>query len=281
MNLNRTQKSSGFTLIELLVVIAIIAILAAILFPVFAQARDKARGASCLSNIKQLTLGMMMYSQDYDETFPEWRWDQNFSTSWGDAGSYSPNNATSIWYYAIYPYVKNGKVYSCPSATTKVRFRENGWFQFNASGSLPMGRLTVLDNEYLSYGANEPLTYSFPAVAAMQTPSDTMLLGDMISGLSSWDCYGQWVDWTNAGSPANDPRGKFLIPRAAWAKTDSKIPNYYGDACSGSPAGSGNFPAAWGTSSAIHTGGSNLGFADGHAKFHQATNVKSSFYGVK
>lgn len=70
MNLNRTQKSSGFTLIELLVVIAIIAILAAILFPVFAQARDKARGASCLSNIKQLTLGMMMYSQDYDETFP-------------------------------------------------------------------------------------------------------------------------------------------------------------------------------------------------------------------
>jgi prepilin-type N-terminal cleavage/methylation domain-containing protein len=61
---------SGFTLIELLVVIAIIAILAAILFPVFAQAREKARGISCLSNTKQLSLGLLMYVQDYDETWP-------------------------------------------------------------------------------------------------------------------------------------------------------------------------------------------------------------------
>jgi len=63
----------GFTLIELLVVIAIIAILAAILFPVFAQARAKARAATCLSNLKQLTLGFVMYSQDADETFPQWK----------------------------------------------------------------------------------------------------------------------------------------------------------------------------------------------------------------
>src|SRR5213594_3906966 len=61
---------SGFTLIELLVVIAIIAILAAILFPVFAQARDKARAASCLSNLKQMGVSWMMYAQDYDETYP-------------------------------------------------------------------------------------------------------------------------------------------------------------------------------------------------------------------
>lgn len=66
------QSRSGFTLIELLVVIAIIAILAAILFPVFAQAREKARSASCLSNTKQLGLGLVMYVQDYDETFPYW-----------------------------------------------------------------------------------------------------------------------------------------------------------------------------------------------------------------
>ena len=64
------RTNSGFTLIELLVVIAIIAILAAILFPVFAQAREKARGISCLSNTKQLGLGILMYAQDYDERFP-------------------------------------------------------------------------------------------------------------------------------------------------------------------------------------------------------------------
>jgi prepilin-type N-terminal cleavage/methylation domain-containing protein len=64
------HRSRGFTLIELLVVIAIIAILAAILFPVFAQAREKARQASCLSNAKQMSTAVMMYAQDYDETFP-------------------------------------------------------------------------------------------------------------------------------------------------------------------------------------------------------------------
>jgi prepilin-type N-terminal cleavage/methylation domain-containing protein len=66
----RSRRTSGFTLIELLVVIAIIAILAAILFPVFAQAREKARATSCLSNLKQLALGWLMYSQDYDEAYP-------------------------------------------------------------------------------------------------------------------------------------------------------------------------------------------------------------------
>src|SRR5438132_6104464 len=67
-----TAARPAFTLIELLVVIAIIAILAAILFPVFAQAREKARQATCLSNLKQIGLGVLMYAQDYDETMPIW-----------------------------------------------------------------------------------------------------------------------------------------------------------------------------------------------------------------
>ena len=66
------QRRHGFTLIELLVVIAIIAVLAAILFPVFAQAREQARQTTCLSNLKQLGTGLTMYAQDYDETLPSW-----------------------------------------------------------------------------------------------------------------------------------------------------------------------------------------------------------------
>ena len=87
------RRCKGFTLIELLVVIAIIAILAAILFPVFARAREKARQASCLSNEKQLALGLLMYCQDYDEQMP----------------------ASDDWATVIYPYIRNSEILNCPS----------------------------------------------------------------------------------------------------------------------------------------------------------------------
>ena len=90
-------RKNGFTLIELLVVIAIIAILAAILFPVFARAREKARQSSCLSNVKQLMLAVQQYAQDYDERMP--------------GHGNSPQ-----WPGQIFPYVKNAHVYACPSA---------------------------------------------------------------------------------------------------------------------------------------------------------------------
>jgi prepilin-type N-terminal cleavage/methylation domain-containing protein/prepilin-type processing-associated H-X9-DG protein len=98
------KRTAGFTLIELLVVIAIIAILAAILFPVFAQARDKARSASCQSNLKQFSLSVLMYAQDYDETFPIWeRLEQA-----------KPLRVTR-WDQVILPYVKNIEIYHCPT----------------------------------------------------------------------------------------------------------------------------------------------------------------------
>src|SRR6185437_13395421 len=96
------MRKRAFTLIELLVVIAIIAILAAILFPVFAQAREAARKTSCASNLRQLGLGMSMYQQDYDEKFPGWSWGAEHS-----GGSDPANDGVGFWHSAIFPYVKN------------------------------------------------------------------------------------------------------------------------------------------------------------------------------
>lgn len=109
-SLSKTRPASrserrGFTLIELLVVIAIIAILAAILFPVFAQARDKARGIACISNMKQASLSILMYQQDYDETFP--LDDQEYK---GEVYNYDIS-----WIKAVQPYVKNLQMFACPN----------------------------------------------------------------------------------------------------------------------------------------------------------------------
>ncbi len=106
------RRTHGFTLIELLVVIAIIAILAAILFPVFARAREKARQASCQSNLKQLALGVMMYAQDYDETIVKCYlyYTSTFSQTqfrWYWQGTSNPG--------MLYPYLKNWQIFRCPS----------------------------------------------------------------------------------------------------------------------------------------------------------------------
>jgi prepilin-type N-terminal cleavage/methylation domain-containing protein len=125
----RTHRS-GFTLIELLVVIAIIAILAAILFPVFAQAREKARQTSCLSNTKQAALALLMYSQDYDELHPIglaqghnyfWYWQYNLPVpyDWRASAPITDGRHTAAmvhWGNSTAPYVKNYGLFACPSA---------------------------------------------------------------------------------------------------------------------------------------------------------------------
>lgn len=103
------QKHSGFTLIELLVVIAIVAILAAILFPVFARARENARRSSCQSNLKQLALGVMQYTQDYDEKFPV--------VYVSSVAPYTANNPYG-WADAVQPYLKSVQIFQCPSERT-------------------------------------------------------------------------------------------------------------------------------------------------------------------
>lgn len=104
-NVRRQGRMNGFTLIELLVVIAIIAILAAILFPVFAQAKEKARQATCASNEKQIGLAMMMYIQDYDETFPESVFAADPTQPYYGGSNWS---SSPCWDTVIAPYIKNG-----------------------------------------------------------------------------------------------------------------------------------------------------------------------------
>lgn len=151
----------GFTLIELLVVIAIIAILAAILFPVFSRAREKARQASCISNLKQIQLATMMYTQDYDETYPPM-----FTVGGGE--SY-------LVYQLVNPYVKNTQVWICPSERTTQSYDDLNWL-VQASG-LPalhyagFDYMTYICNAWLQYchDTNAPLT-----LAQMPRPSETV-----------------------------------------------------------------------------------------------------------
>lgn len=110
----------GFTLIELLVVIAIISILASILFPVFARARENARRASCQSNLKQIGLGVAMYTQDYDNRLVTGFLQDGTTTIY----TYPSGAASAIgaWYLALFPYVKNWEVYNCPSENSTLYY---------------------------------------------------------------------------------------------------------------------------------------------------------------
>ncbi len=167
----------GFTLIELLVVIAIIAILAAILFPVFAQAREAARKASCASNQKQIGLGMKMYVGDYDENYPPNRITEQ--AAWAGICSNGGGNFDN-WKTLIQPYIKNYQLYTCPSNSGKQ----------NRDESRDV-------NNRISYAINGALFPSLTAgvqgataEAQIERPADTMVVME-----SGWSCsdLGYWA----------------------------------------------------------------------------------------
>lgn len=171
-------KARGFTLIELLVVIAIIALLAAILFPVFARARENARRASCQSNLKQVALGINMYVQDYDGNFPL---DGN------------PDMATPGWAERLQPQLKSVQVFQCPSETNKQQ----------------------LPNDYTDYYLNVWLCNHREGVpeGIIDYPANTIMNGDGNSNKSNYYCDG--VKGPFAGCGAGSSTGGPFDPTSA------------------------------------------------------------------
>ncbi|MFO8080819.1 MAG: DUF1559 domain-containing protein [Armatimonadota bacterium] len=158
------MRRKGFTLIELLVVIAIIAILAAILFPVFARAREKARQTSCLSNMKQLGLGMMMYAQDYDE-----RMSRTSHYYYGDIVASGDSYARAWFGDLVQPYVSNRTILECPSYSwTFTRYRGTEWGPLVCSYAFP--------HIYRDANHNSVPSLSGAKLAVIEAPSDTIML---------------------------------------------------------------------------------------------------------
>ena len=162
------RKQSGFTLIELLVVIAIIAILAAILFPVFAQVREKARQTSCLSNQRQVGTASLMYAQDYDEMV------QNTELG-GDAGEANEY----FWGDMLQPYLKNWQILQCPSANQKIVFK-TGVTTFSQQWAYNYGINDIIAENCQE--ADDPACRHIGAaghsLASFETPSSLILIAD-------------------------------------------------------------------------------------------------------
>ncbi|HLV80037.1 MAG TPA: prepilin-type N-terminal cleavage/methylation domain-containing protein [Chthonomonadaceae bacterium] len=244
----------GFTLIELLVVIAIIAILAAILFPVFAQAREKARSTSCLSNEKQIDTATLMYIQDYDETMFVGDWCLTAPNGLCSELPF-PNGAT--WCQTIQPYIKSWPLFRCPSNA------KNPFGIWNSTGPFSWYYNWM---HWPSYGFNynylnpSPTCDPFPgyptpaAIASIQEPARTVLFVDTKNVGS--DSVGYYTSYT-AESPAIE-----TVPDVCgWSNGG------WGSGAFGDDPNFVTNPTYTGDFDPRHSNGGNVAFCDGHSKW--------------
>ncbi len=256
------MKRNAFTLIELLVVIAIIAILAAILFPVFAQAREKARQATCLSHEKQIGLGIHMYAQDYDETLPpsRFRWDYTVPPG------YTSRNHTP-WSVIVMPYIKNVGVFGCPSNPYKSTKDATNWPWCTTAKVNPDGTKVDTDQRTLvSNGGHEGYTPGAPgtasgvmsvnwgaSLAALERPAGIALMIERYEGRTVCEALGvHFMGGDFVVMPSVAGFDVAVLYEPAWWNYDPNV----------------------NTEKYYHMGGMNLVFADGHAKW---TRYKQTF----
>lgn len=241
---------AGFTLIELLVVIAIIAILAAILFPVFASAREKARQTACVNNMKQLGIGLMQYAQDNDECFPVG------ITSYRGAG----------WAGQILPYVKDVRAFTCPSDNDPLV----DWI--------------------ISYGLNQSIVWAAPSCSNNVAPFQMSQFTSPPVTVMIFEVQGfEWnpsQDRPSGGWSGGSPTGNGFPPSCAANCTNVGAVSYNLFGCHTAPSinvgyttgvfeGEGALAADY--NAPRHGGGSNYIFGDGHVKWLSANRVSPGF----